>query len=156
MRSRYSFEKSVGGVVFREENGVRLFLLLHYEAGHWDFPKGHVEKGESETDTLKREIKEETGIAEMNIIPGFKKKISYFYKAAKGEMERRKKEGLPLNVIKNVVYYIVETKTAGIDISFEHTGFEWLSHDKALKRITYKSSKDVLREANNFLLNSSH
>ena len=41
-------EKSCGAVVFREENGVRLYLLLHYAEGHWDLPKGHVEKGESE------------------------------------------------------------------------------------------------------------
>ncbi len=154
MKPKFAFEKSVGAVIFfREKDSVK-YLLLHYQSGHWDFPKGHVEEGEDETDTLKRESKEETGITELNIIPGFKKKIRYFYKAGKEEAARREKEGLALNVVKNVIYYIAEAKTEAVKISFEHTGYQWLSYKEALKRITYKNSKDVLKEANEFLLNN--
>ena len=35
-------EKSAGAILFVKEKEPR-YLLLHYEAGHWDFPKGHVE-----------------------------------------------------------------------------------------------------------------
>ena len=54
-------EKSCGAVIFRVGNATK-YLLLHYEAGHWDFVKGHSEKGESEEETVRREILEETGL----------------------------------------------------------------------------------------------
>jgi 8-oxo-dGTP pyrophosphatase MutT (NUDIX family) len=39
-----------------------------YGAGHWDFPKGHIEKNENEMAAVLREVKEETGIANIEII----------------------------------------------------------------------------------------
>ena len=53
-------EKSCGIVLFREEEGTRQFLLLHYPSGHWDLAKGHVEEGETEHETATRELLEET------------------------------------------------------------------------------------------------
>ncbi len=154
MKPKFSFEKSVGAIIFRETSGIKKYLLLHYQSGHWDFPKGHVEEGEDDIETLKREASEETGISDLTVMSGFKKGIRYFYKAGKDEAERRKKEGLALNVIKNVVYYIAETKTDAVKISFEHTGYKWLPYEEALKKITYKNSKEVLKKANDFLLNN--
>ena len=59
-------EFSAGAVVLFK--GVEYeYLSLHYPAGHWDFPKGNIEKNESELQTVKREIKEETGIAKLVI-----------------------------------------------------------------------------------------
>ncbi|MCX6766094.1 MAG: NUDIX domain-containing protein [Candidatus Moranbacteria bacterium] len=154
MKPKFSFEKSVGGVIFFQEENTIKYLLLHYESGHWDFPKGHVEKGESDGETLKREIQEETGITGVGIIPGFKKQIRYFYRAGKEEKEKRIKEGIGTSIIKRVIYYLAETKTKEVKISFEHIGFEWLAYDNALERITYKNSKEVLKEANDFLINN--
>ncbi|MDZ4384915.1 MAG: NUDIX domain-containing protein, partial [Candidatus Moranbacteria bacterium] len=63
-----SFEKSVGAVVFRKkETGGKEFLLLHYPSGHWDFPKGHIESGETEEGTLRREVEEETGLKDLKL-----------------------------------------------------------------------------------------
>jgi hypothetical protein len=49
------WEVSVGAVVFTGEKNKRQYLLLHYPSGHFDFPKGHVEVGETEEETLRRE-----------------------------------------------------------------------------------------------------
>ncbi|MEG2924609.1 MAG: NUDIX domain-containing protein, partial [Oscillospiraceae bacterium] len=48
-------EKSCGVICFdlKEEN-PRVLLIRHRFGGHWAFPKGHVEKGETETDTALR------------------------------------------------------------------------------------------------------
>jgi bis(5'-nucleosidyl)-tetraphosphatase len=146
-----TFEKSVGAVIYRKEDKVKKYLLLHYEAGHWDFPRGHVEEGESEIETLEREVKEETGIDDLKIIPGFKKRIRYFYRAKGEEAERLKKQKKSINIMKQVIYHLAETKTKGVKISFEHTGYEWLDYESSLKKITYKNSKDVLAEADEFL-----
>ncbi len=44
-KNMISFEKSVGAVIFRKSDGAVMYLLLHYPSGHWDFSKGHMEKG---------------------------------------------------------------------------------------------------------------
>lgn len=64
------FTLSAGAVVVRYENAQPLFLLLrayHY----WDFPKGRVESGESALDAARREIREESGITDLNFRFGY-------------------------------------------------------------------------------------
>lgn len=131
-------EHSAGTIIYRKGN----YLLLHYEAGHWDFPKGHIEKGEYAWETAKREAFEETGIKDLFLVKGFKHMIEYFFKD-KGEI-----------IHKNVVLFLVETNTEKVTISYEHIGFEWLNYTQARARITYKSSKEALDKANSFMENA--
>ena len=68
-------ERSAGTVIVC--NGE--YLLLHYESGHWDFPKGKIEEGETPEQAALRELKEETGIEDAEILPGFTEGIKYFF-----------------------------------------------------------------------------
>jgi len=132
-------EKSCGAVIFRVGNGAE-YLLLHYEAGHWDFVKGHVEKGESEEETVNREILEETGLRSNTFINDFRERINYFYR-------RRGR-----TVSKEVIFYLV--KNVGeeqVTISGEHVGYQWLPYLQALERLTYKNAKETLRKAQEHL-----
>jgi 8-oxo-dGTP pyrophosphatase MutT (NUDIX family) len=159
-----SLEKSSGAVVFHKKGGEIYYLLLHYESGHWDFPKGHIEKGESLKGTARREIKEETGLKDIRFIEGFKEHIKYFYRPFYDRKEKGKKtEKIKRNlnkswskidniVFKIVTFFLVETKKDNVKISWEHQGYEWLPFQEALSRITFKNSKEVLRKANDFLL----
>lgn len=139
-------ERSAGAVIFRREpfessQGKKtefFYLLLHYEGRHWDLPKGHIEKGEKPEEAAKREVKEETGIKDIELIPGFKETIQYFYK-------REDK-----NFFKIVVFFLAETKTKDVKISYEHQGFKWLPYGKALKQVTFDNAKKILKKANNF------
>ena len=131
-------EKSAGAVVFRETPGGRMYLLL-LNAGRWDFPKGGVEKGESELQTVLREVEEETGLKRIKIIPGFRKVIEYYY--------RRDRK----NVHKQVVYMLASTNTENVKISFEHQGFGWFRYDEALHRASYDNSKFTLTDAEKFV-----
>lgn len=138
-------EKSAGAIIFRKENKKIYYLLLHYPSSakapkdYWDLPKGHVEKGEKELDTVRREVEEETGLKDIKFIEGFKEWIKYFFKF-RGK-----------NVLKFVTFYLGETKTKTVKVSFEHLGFEWLPYEAALKRLTFKNAKEILQKANDFL-----
>jgi bis(5'-nucleosidyl)-tetraphosphatase len=131
-------EKSCGAVIFKA-NGNRKYLLLHYEGGHWDFVKGHVEPNETEKDTARRETEEETGLTDLTFIEGYRQPIGYYYKRA-GK-----------TVYKEVIFYLVEAKTNAVRLSREHVGFDWLTYERAIERLTYKNAKDTLRRAHEFL-----
>ena len=131
-------EKSAGAVVYRDDGDRRIYLLLQ-NAGRWDFPKGGVEKGESELQTVIREVGEETGLGEIRIVPGFRKVIEYFYR----------RDGK--NIHKQVVYLLASTSENKVQISFEHQGFGWFSYHQALERASYDNSKKTLAEAEKFL-----
>ncbi|MEA4811305.1 MAG: NUDIX domain-containing protein [Anaerolineaceae bacterium] len=69
-------EKSCGAIVFCHfEDGLKVLLLKH-RAGHWDFPKGHVEEKESEAETALREVAEESGLC-ITLDQNFREVISY-------------------------------------------------------------------------------
>lgn len=131
-------DKSAGAVIFKRNSRVE-YLLLKYGAGHWDFVKGHIEEGESEIETILREAEEETGINELEIIPGFKEKIEYFYRSGR-EL-----------VYKEVVFYMAEAKTSQVTLSYEHVDYAWLPFQEAYARVTYANAKRVLKAARDFL-----
>lgn len=162
-------EKSAGAIIFREENGVKYYLLLHYPSqnngrGHWEFSKGHIEPGETEEQTVIREIFEETGINDLEIIPGFKEYIKYFFKkrvenrsplgpVKEIKLGELKKSQKPDWVFKLVVFFAAQTKTKEIKLSGEHIGFAWLPIDEAIKKTTFKNSKELLKRADDFIKN---
>jgi bis(5'-nucleosidyl)-tetraphosphatase len=131
-------EKSCGAVVFLKNTEVN-YLLLHYEAGHWDFVKGNIEPNESEKDTVIRELQEETGIADAQFIEGFREKIEYFYR----------RQGATIH--KEVIFFLIETRTEKVKLSYEHVGYTWLDYKSAMKRLTFKNAKDVLQKAHKLL-----
>lgn len=132
-------EKSCGAVVFNRKDTTINYLLLHYEAGHWDFVKGNVEPNETEKDTVLRELKEETGISDARFIEGFREKVEYFYR----------RQGATIH--KEVIFYLIETHTEKVELSYEHIGYTWLDHQNAIGKLTFKNAKDVLQKAHEFL-----
>lgn len=134
-----SKEVSAGAVIFKRNKEIE-YLLLRYESGHWDFPRGAIEKGETEKETAVRETQEETGISDLAFIPGFRNKIFWFYK----------KEGR--TIYKEAIFYLAETKTADVKLSLEHVDSKWLPYEEAMEQITFKNGKVVLEKAHEFLM----
>jgi bis(5'-nucleosidyl)-tetraphosphatase len=131
-------EKSCGAVVFFKKSEVK-YLLLHYQAGHWDFVKGNVESGESEKDTVVRELREETGIADATFVENFREEIEYFYR----------RQGTTIH--KEVVFFLIQTRKEEVKISYEHVGYTWLNYQHALEKLTFKNAKNVLQKAHDIL-----
>ena len=129
--------KSAGFIVYKDN--PREFLLLHYVKNHWDFPKGHIEKGENEIKAALRELKEETGIDKINIMPFFREVSEYYFK-----------DETKLNH-KTVVFYIGKISDPKVTLSNEHIDYAWLPFEHALEKVTYKNSKELIKKANNFL-----
>jgi ADP-ribose pyrophosphatase YjhB (NUDIX family) len=63
-------ETTSGGIVFRKNkqtNGLEI-LLIKDAKDRWTIPKGHVEPGEETGATAEREIREETGLHDMEVL----------------------------------------------------------------------------------------
>lgn len=135
------YEKSAGAILFFQHADTREYLLLHYPLkkrpgdGHWDYPKGHVEDGEGEQETVEREVEEETGIRGATYVKGFRESITYFFT----------KEGKKIR--KEVVFFLGQSPSRDVNISHEHAGYEWLPYEKALDRLTFENAKELLRKA---------
>jgi len=132
-------EKSAGAVVFRRENKKIYYLLIQYGLGHWDFPRGLIEKGESLQETARREIKEETGIRDLEFLPEFKETIKYFFQF-KGK-----------RILKFATYFLAKTESSEVKISWEHKDFKWLPYEQAIEQLTFKNSKEIFKKAHQFL-----
>jgi 8-oxo-dGTP pyrophosphatase MutT (NUDIX family) len=133
-------ERSAGAVVFyMGENSEPEYLLLHYSAGHWDFPKGNIETGENEKQTATREIREETCINDVEFMDGFSMKIEYKYRHGKKVVR------------KEVVLYLARTRTRNVVLSHEHIGFAWKKFDEAMQQLTYLNAKNLLSAAKKHL-----
>ncbi len=143
-------EKSAGAIIFRIANGEPHYLLLHYPSGHWEFAKGHIEEGENPEQAAKREIEEETGIKNITLVPNFKEYSKYFFKKNYDLVGEAKKTA-PW-VFKLVVFYLAETKTENVVISKEHKGFTWLPYEQAIKKLTFKNARELLKKSNEYLI----
>lgn len=133
-------ERSSGAVVFYKEGAAEPeYLLLNYTAGHWDFPKGNIEVGENEKQAAVREIREETGITDVEFIDGFRMTISYRYRHGRRLVE------------KEVVLFLGRTHTRQVTISHEHIGFAWKNYQDAMDQLTYRNAKNLLSAAKDFM-----
>jgi bis(5'-nucleosidyl)-tetraphosphatase len=132
-------EKSCGAVIFIRKDETTKYLLLNYAAGHWDFVKGNVEPNENEKQTVVRELQEETSITNAQFIDDFREPIVYFYR----------RQGSTVH--KEVVFFVMESYTDKVQLSFEHVGFAWLDYQNAMEKLSFKNSKDVLQKAHDFL-----
>jgi bis(5'-nucleosidyl)-tetraphosphatase len=132
-------ERSAGAVVFRRVSGSPRYLLLKYPAGHWDLPKGNIEEGEEPVQTMVREVREESGIVDLRVFPGFERKIEYFYR----------REGKKVH--KTVVFFLAETSAEKVTISFEHQDYGWFDYDEAIKKVTYPNARRLIREGETFM-----
>lgn len=129
-------EKSCGAIVYASINHEIHYLIVQMQQGHYGFPKGHVEAGETEVQTAIREIREETGLTAA-IDTGFRKAVEY-----------SPYEGC----IKEVVYFLASTEsTEAVRQEAEIKCIQWLTLDKALALLSHENDRQNLLAASEYL-----
>jgi 8-oxo-dGTP pyrophosphatase MutT (NUDIX family) len=139
-------EKSAGAVIyyFDKEESKPYFLLLKntLKTTYWEFPKGHAEENESQEKAAIREAKEETSLANLQIIPGFTHSIRWFFKF-QGEL-----------INKEAIYFLLKADKEDRDkakISEEHQEIAWLDFSQAREKMKIKSNREMLEAAYKFI-----
>jgi bis(5'-nucleosidyl)-tetraphosphatase len=129
-------EQSIGAIIKYQSSlenfASHEFLLLKNRRGFWGFPQGHKERGESDIETLRREVSEETGIVYLDI-QSYVGKIRYSYFKADGMKSE-----------KEVTFYFATTSTREIKISEEHEGYRWHAFHDALSILDHRQLKSIL------------
>lgn len=129
-------EKSCGAVMFREAATGRDYLVLTSTQGHTTLCKGHVEKKETEHQTARREIMEETGLS-VEFVDGFREIITYSPRPG---------------VTKDVVFFLARLVGGELTCQPEEVASaRFAPYGEALGLLTHESDRDVLRKAHAFL-----
>lgn len=131
---------SAGIITYTNKNDHIEYLLLHYADGHWDFPKGKIESGETQQEAAQRELHEETSLT-AQLDSNFEQSFSYIF------LDQQKKL-----TQKTVCFFIGKTINSTVQLSDEHTDFQWLTYQQALEVLTYDNAKNILKKANKHLL----
>lgn len=131
---------SAGVIIFFESDQQREYLLLHYVAGHWDFPKGKLEPKETCRDAALRELHEETGLNGA-IIDGFQESFSYQFTQYPDDALAEK----------TVHFFVGRVEHKRVILSDEHLDHKWLLYSDALNMLTYDNAKLSLEKADHFL-----
>ncbi len=134
-------ERSAGVILYRLRGRKPVFLLLQYPALHWEFAKGKKEGRETDLQTALREVREETGIVDVEIVPGFRERMKYRYM-----------DGDTI-VHKEVVFFLGKTATKRVVLSDEHRRHAWEGYENAASRVTYPAAKSMLARARRHIQN---
>ena len=126
------YEKSCGAVIFRKAEVWNVLLIRHTRGRHISFPKGHVEPGETESQTAEREIFEETGVR-VRVDRRFRAENRY---------------NIRPDTQKLVVIFAAVTDQAEITPQPEEIAEAlWVPIDEADQRLTYERDRRIMRDA---------
>ncbi len=135
-------EKSCGAIVYRRFHGnIEILLIKHINSGHWSFPKGHVEGDETELETARREIKEETGL-DVILDQTFRETVSYSPKR---------------DTQKIVVYFLALARnSAFVPQEEEIAEIRWVDIVRATQMLTYENDKTIVTKARAAIKQNNH
>jgi bis(5'-nucleosidyl)-tetraphosphatase len=127
-------DKSFGIIPIHGQGGERRFLLVHHQKGHWGFPKGHADPGESPSETALRELAEEAGVTACRLAeaPKFIERYTYINKRG-------------VQIDKTVTFFIGLVDDPAVTVQPEEVrDHAWLTAEQALDRLTFHEARELL------------
>ncbi|MBJ8078140.1 NUDIX domain-containing protein [Bacillus cereus group sp. N12] len=129
-------EKSCGVIIYQDKPDTRYLIVKSKANGHWGFPKGHIEENETEIDTARREVKEETGL-DVLIHEDFKTSMEYEIS------ETTRKE---------VILFLGTPMSTSVTIQEgEIAMYKWATFTDTLNLFDHENQKQILKQAHEFL-----
>jgi len=128
------------GIILYNQHDKTYLVIQHsnFSGGHWGFPKGAVEPGESVRDAAIREVHEEVGIKVVDL-EDFEKLNTYEPHYYEGKL-------------KEVHYFLAYTQEKGVMDPWELQDMQWLTFDDAIEKLQYDRDKEILKKAEKFIL----
>ncbi len=126
-------EFSAGGIIFNAQNQV--LICQPSGSDYWQFPKGHIEKGESAQQAAIREVKEEVGVEAEIIAKAGESK--YVYTSPEGD-----------KIFKLVTIFAMNYLSGDISKhDWEMQEVIWASPEQALDQLSFSNDKQLLQKA---------
>ena len=136
-----NWEYSCGAIVYTKREDRLLFVVVQEIGGAYSFPKGHMEGSETELETARREIFEETGLRPV-FAENFRETDEYDLSEKPGTRKR-------------VTYFLAEfADEQPVPREGEIRGIQLLTYDQAMRLFEHKSTRRILAAANDYLRRS--
>ena len=123
-------------IIYDIKDGKPHFLILHriLRWNGWEILKETIEPGENFEQTLKRGIKEETGLENFEIIKDLNK------------TEKWEKDGAEYEIVATfLVKADMDEKISLKQEIIEHDGCEWVDKETAISKLTYQETKELIK-----------
>ena len=133
------YEKSCGAVVFTCVDSEIRYVLVQSRAGHFGFPKGHMEIGETEEETALREVFEEVRLRPL-LLKNFREVSEYVLPSSHAQ--------------KQVVFFLGYYELQEIFLQeAELQQAVLVSYEEALVLLEHEDNRRILKNADLFLKN---
>jgi len=133
-------DESFGIIPVLRQGDRNLFLVIQHHKGHWGFPKGHAEVGESPIESARRELEEETGLQDYQLLEDIS--LSEHYSFVRDGQHCHK----------TVQYFLAFAYSDHVTIQAEEIqSYQWATYEEAIALITFQGTKQVLIQAKKHL-----
>ena len=136
-------EKSYGIIIFHlnsPDQITKVLLIQAKDTNSWTFPKGQAENGESAQETAIREIEEEVGLRQLQLLPEVIFKNSYTYQTDFGL------------ITKEVTYFIGLANTTEVVLqSSEVIDYKWIHYNEVIAELTYTNEGEMFTKIINYI-----
>lgn len=129
-------EVSYGIIPLKQSKQGWMIFLVQLHAGHWGFPKGHTEKGETPLETATRELTEETGLSICRLLDQEMLRETYHYLRNSTES------------YKMVGYFIAEVEGTWVKQEAEIADAKWVPLSEAENIVNFAEAKIICQRLN--------
>ena len=125
------YTQTAGGVVLNQEG---LVLVVSQNGNSWSLPKGHIDSGEDKLQAAKREIYEESGISELELIKELDSYERYKIGLDGGEDKSE---------LKTIFMFLFKTTQEELKpIDPANPEAVWVKKEKVAELLTHKKDKE--------------